>query len=51
MKTEMYVTPEMEVGRFVEEVVITVVSNGMSTQDGSEDESVDITDAGNEIGW
>ena len=51
MKTKMYVTPEMEVERFEEEVVITVVSNGMSTETDDISEKTDISGAGKDIGW
>ena len=51
MKTEMYVTPKMEVERFEEEVVITVVSNGISTETDDVSEKTDISNAGNSIGW
>ncbi len=51
MKREMYVTPKMEVERFEEEVVITVVSNGISTETDDVSEKTDISNAGNSIGW
>ena len=51
MRKEIYVTPEMEVERFVEEVVITVVSNGISTETDDISEKTDISGAGNDIGW
>ena len=53
MKKEMYVTPEMEVMEFRQEIYTDSVlaSNGISTENRDVLENTNISGAGNSIGW